>query len=151
MRTETADEPLKEDLEDCSGDEGVEEADDGVVHIPEGANSDLTDQDDCNRDKGAEESCRPDGDDFISHGVCELWVDDLAILEVDWEGARRSWMCFVDLMGGQIERIVTGMELTPRPIIPMIAIVTMSSHVTLSHWPKLGLCDMFMTIGPLFS
>jgi hypothetical protein len=33
----------------------------------------------------------------------------------------------------------------------MIAIVVMSSHVSLSHWPKLGFCDMFTTMGPLFS
>lgn len=96
VRAETADEPFEEDLEDCGGDEGVEEADDGIVHVPEGADSDLADQDDCDGHEGAEESGGPDGDDFFAHWVCELWVDDLAVLEEDWEGTRRCGMSFVD-------------------------------------------------------
>lgn len=40
---QTTNKPLEEDLEDGSGDEGVEEANDGVVGVPEGTDADLAD------------------------------------------------------------------------------------------------------------
>lgn len=46
MRSEAANEPFDEDLEDGGGDEGVEQADDGVVGVPEGADADLHCEDD---------------------------------------------------------------------------------------------------------
>ena len=39
--------------------------------------------------------------------------------------------------------------LTPSPMMPIITIVTRSSHVTLSHCPKDGLVDMFIISGSL--
>jgi hypothetical protein len=33
----------------------------------------------------------------VAHWVCELRVDDLAILEVDWEGTGCGGVGFVDL------------------------------------------------------
>lgn len=41
VRTQATDEPLEEDLEDGGGDEGVEDADDGIVGVPERADPDL--------------------------------------------------------------------------------------------------------------
>lgn len=54
MRAQAPDEPLDEDLEDGGGDEGVEQADDGVVDVPEGAHADLHDQEDEDGDEGRE-------------------------------------------------------------------------------------------------
>lgn len=73
--SETADEPFDEDLEDCGCDEGVEEADYGVVEVPEGADADLHYEEDCDGDEGGEEGGGPDGDDFWAGGVGELGVD----------------------------------------------------------------------------
>jgi hypothetical protein len=49
--TQTANEPLDEDLEDCCSDEGVEEANGSIVDIPEGANANLADEEDDERDE----------------------------------------------------------------------------------------------------
>jgi hypothetical protein len=46
---------------------------------------------------------------------------------------------------------VRGLVLTPSPMIPMMTIVTKSSHVTLSHCPKDGLVAIFITSGRLVS
>lgn len=49
--SKAADEPFEEDLEDGSGDQGVEKADDCIVDVPEAADSDLADQNYGNRNK----------------------------------------------------------------------------------------------------
>lgn len=85
MRAQAPDEPLDEDLEHGGGDEGVEQADDGVVDVPEGADADLHDQEDEDGDEGGEQRGRPDGDDFLAEGVGEFRVDDLAVGEEDGE------------------------------------------------------------------
>lgn len=54
MWAQAPDEPLDEDLEHGGGDEGVEQADDGVVDVPEGADADLHDQEDEDGDEGGE-------------------------------------------------------------------------------------------------
>lgn len=87
MWTKTTDQPFEEDLEDGGGDEGIQEADDGVVDVPEGADPDLHDEEDGDGDKRGEECGGPDGNDFVAHRVGELRVDDFAVLEVDGEGS----------------------------------------------------------------
>ena len=81
---QTADKPFDEDLEDGGGDEGVEEADGGIVDVPEGAHADLADEEDSEGDEEGHEGRGPDGDDLITEGVGELRVDDLAVGEDDW-------------------------------------------------------------------
>ena len=46
VRAEAAYEALQHDLEDGGGDEGVEQAKNGVVDVPEGADADLHQEDD---------------------------------------------------------------------------------------------------------
>ena len=64
VRAEAADEAFDHDLEDGGGDEGVEQAEDGVVDVPEGADADLHEEDDDDGDEGGEQGCGPDWDDF---------------------------------------------------------------------------------------
>ena len=96
VRSQTADEPLDEDLEYRSRDQRVEQADDSIVHIPEASDADLHAQDDEDGDQGCHESRRPDGDDLMAERICELWIDDLAIVEEHGEGARWCWIGVVD-------------------------------------------------------
>lgn len=84
-------------MEDSRCDEGVEESDDGIVDVPEGAHTDLADEDYGDWDERTEESSCPDGNDFVTHWVGKLRVDDLAILEIDGEGAGGCRVSFVDL------------------------------------------------------
>lgn len=73
----------------------------------------------------------------MAHGVGELGVDDFAVLKVDGEGAGGSWVGFVDLGGIVRAKNVCGIEkhcrVTPRPMMPIITIVTRSNQVTFSH------------------
>jgi hypothetical protein len=87
MGSKSANQPFQEYLEDGRGDEAVEQPDDGVVRVPEGANSDLADEDDDDGDEGAEHGRGPDGDDVFAERVGEFGVDDFAVLEVD------LWRC----------------------------------------------------------
>ena len=87
---------FKEDLEYSRVDERVEEADDGVVNIPERPDSYLHEQYDGYGNERAQHRSGPDWDDFLAKRVCELGIYDLAVLEVDGERTRRSWMSFVD-------------------------------------------------------
>lgn len=139
VRAEATDQPLNEYLEDGGGDERVEKPDDGVVDVPEGADANLHAEDDEDRDQGCHQRRGVDGGDVLPEGVGEFGIDDLAVAKVDGEGARGRWVGFVDLdrVSGcyKIEREL----LTPRPMAPMITIVRMSSHVHLSHCPKVGL------------
>ena len=50
VRAEAADKAFDHDLEDGGGDEGVEQAEDGVVDVPEGADADLHYEDNDNGD-----------------------------------------------------------------------------------------------------
>jgi hypothetical protein len=77
----TSDEPLDEDLEDSSGDEGVEESNGSVIDIPEATSADLDDEEDGEGDEECHQGGSPDRHDLIAHGVRELGVDNLAILE----------------------------------------------------------------------
>jgi hypothetical protein len=89
----------------------------------------------------------------VAHGIRELGIDNLPILEINWEGSGGCWMCFIDLELSDISKVgeVRGLVLTPSPMIPMTTIVTKSSHVTLSHCPKDGLVAKFITSGRLVS
>ena len=106
MRAQAADQPLDEDLENGGGDQRVQQAQDAVVDVPEGANADLHAQDDEDGDHGGQEGGQPDRDDFLAHRVGELWVDDFAVGELDGEGARGSWVGVVDLLAAMSEYVV---------------------------------------------
>lgn len=41
MRPQATNEPLEEGLEDCSGDDTVEHAENAIIDVPEGSNADL--------------------------------------------------------------------------------------------------------------
>ena len=142
--TKAADEELDEDLEHGGADEGVEQADDGVVDIPEGADADLHEEDDDDGDNGGEEGSEPDGNDFVAHRVGELRVDNLTVGEGDGKGAVRGGRGHVDLMNVRNRVNGKGVDggLTPRPMAPMQIMVIMSSSVPFSHCPKLGRRDM---------
>jgi len=66
VRAKAANEPFDEDLEDGGGNEGVEEADGGVIYVPEAADADLTDEEDDDGDEDGEEGGCYDGDDFVA-------------------------------------------------------------------------------------
>lgn len=140
VRAEAADEPLAEDLEDGGGDERVQEAEDAVVDVPEGADADLHRQDDRDGDDGGEESGEPDGDNLLAEGVAKLGPDNLAVRKGDGERSSRCRLGFVDLVKQLAisSEYISGVSLTPRPIAPMATMVKISSQVTLSHCPKLG-------------
>lgn len=91
VRAETADEPLDEDLEDSCGDERVQEANGCVVDVPEAASADLDNQEDGKRDEEGHQRGSPDGYNLVAERVRELGIDDLAILEDDYE---RLAVCF---------------------------------------------------------
>ena len=91
VRTQSTDEPLDEDLEDGCGDERVQQADGGVIDVPEAAGSDLHDQEDEEGDEEGHQSSRVDGNDLVAHRVGELGVDDLAVGEADGEAPARRW------------------------------------------------------------
>lgn len=97
VRAETANEPLAEDLEDGGGDERVQETDDAVVDVPEGADADLHRQDDRNGDDGGEECGEPDGDNLLAEGVAKLGPDNLAVRKGDGKRSSRCRLGFVDL------------------------------------------------------
>lgn len=83
VRAETSDEPFDEDLEDGRGDEGVQETDGCIVHVPEAADADLADEEDGDGDQGCHEGGSINGNDLVAQWVCELGVDNLAIREDD--------------------------------------------------------------------
>ncbi len=133
--SKSSDQPLQEDLEDGCSDETVKKTNDRIVDIPETANSDLHDQEEEDRDQCGEKSCCPNRYYLLTQRVCELRVDDIAIDGVDWEGARRGGRSFVDLnslISARLNCEVGGI-LTPRPIMPITVIVTMSGQVDLIH------------------
>lgn len=47
VRTQTANEPFEKDLKHSGRDQAVQQSDDGIVDVPEGAYADLHEQDDC--------------------------------------------------------------------------------------------------------
>lgn len=96
VRAQATDEPLDEDLEHGGGDQGVEKADDAVVDVPEGADPDLHEQDEEDRDQGGHDGGGDNGDDLLAQGVCELRVDDLAVVEGDGKGAIGGRVSHVD-------------------------------------------------------
>lgn len=83
VRAQASDEPLDENLKDGGCDQGVQEADDGVVDVPERANADLHDEEHKDGDEGGEQRSGPDGDDLLSKRVGELGIDNLAVGESD--------------------------------------------------------------------
>lgn len=96
MRAQTANEPLDEDLEDGGSDERVEEANGGIVDVPEAAGADLHNEEDGKGDEEGHEGGGPDGDDFIAQRVGELGVDDFAVLEDDGKATARGRVSHVD-------------------------------------------------------
>jgi hypothetical protein len=115
VRAKTSNEPFDEDLEDGCRDKSVEQTNDCIVDVPEAANPYLADEEDSNGNKGGEERGSPDGYDFIPQRIRKLRVNDLAVLESNWEpllaecmffaihGKRRTrkattggWLCKVD-------------------------------------------------------
>lgn len=91
--TEAADEPFYPDLEDGGGDEALEEAHGGGEEVVCAAAAGLEEAEEKEGDKEGDEGGCPDGNDFFAEGVCELGVHDLAVLEVDGEGAARGGRC----------------------------------------------------------
>lgn len=83
MRAETSNEPLDEDLEDGSHDQGVQKTNGGVVDIPERAHPDLADEEDGEGDEEGHESGGPNGDDLVAQRVGKLGVNNLSISEGD--------------------------------------------------------------------
>lgn len=69
VRAKAANQPLKEHLKDGGRDEGIEQPDDGVVDVPEGANSHLHTEDDKDRDQGRHQRCSVDGNDILPERV----------------------------------------------------------------------------------
>lgn len=98
---QAADEPLDEDLEDGSRDEGVEQTEDGVVEVPEGADTDLHQGEEQDRDATGQHSSQPDGDDFLAERIGELGVDNLAVGVSDGERAIGCRRQHVDLRSSQ--------------------------------------------------
>ncbi len=96
MRPQTANEPLDEDLEHRGHNQRVEQADDSIIDVPETSNTNLHTQDDEDRDQGCHEGCSPNGYNFVAKRICEFRIDDLTIVEENWERARRCWVGFVD-------------------------------------------------------
>lgn len=98
MRAQTTDQPLDKDLEDGGRNQGVQQTDDGVVYVPEGANANLHDEEDENGDKGGEQRSGPDWNDLLAKRVGELGVHHLTVREED--GKRAGWcrVGFVDLI-----------------------------------------------------
>lgn len=139
VRAKAPDQPLNEYLEDGGGDERVEEPDDGVVDVPEGADANLHTEDDEDWNQSCHQRGGVDGNDVLAEGVGEFGVDNLAVAEVDGEGSSRRWVRFVDLDGVSGCYGMDRELLTPRPMAPMITMVRMSSHVHLSHCPNVGL------------
>lgn len=97
VRAKAANEPFAEDLEDGGGDERVQETEDAVVDVPEGADADLHHQDDRNGYDGGEERGQPDGDNLFAEGVAKLGPDNLAIRKGNGERSSRCRLGFVDL------------------------------------------------------
>ena len=96
VRAQAADEPLDEDLEHGRRDERVEQADDAVVDVPEGAHPDLADEDHDDGDEGGQQRGGHDGDDFLAQRVGEFGVHDLAVRELHGEGAGGGRVGHVD-------------------------------------------------------
>jgi len=92
VRTKTSNEPLDEDLENSRGDQSVEKSDGSIVQVPEAASADLHDQEHGKGDEERHERGSPNGNNFVPHGVSELRVDNLSILEDDGEAAARGWI-----------------------------------------------------------
>lgn len=97
VRSETADQALDENLEYCGTYDGIQKAHDGIVEIPEAADTDCANEEDHDGDQHRHESGGPDWNDFVAKRVGELRIDDLTVLESDWERSRRSGWSHVDL------------------------------------------------------
>lgn len=95
MGTEASNQPLDENLEHSSRDETVQQANSRIIDIPEASDANLTDQEDGERDEERQESSGPDWDDFVAHRVCEVGVDNLSVLESNWEAPTRRRLCHV--------------------------------------------------------
>lgn len=85
--TQASDKPLDEDLENGGRDERVQETNNSIVEVPEGANSDLHQEKDEDGDQARQQGGGPDGDDFISQRIRKLGVHDLAIGKCDGKGS----------------------------------------------------------------
>jgi hypothetical protein len=73
VRAQSANEPFDEDLEDGGGDESVEQADGGVVDVPEAAGADLDDEKDGEGDEEGHKCGRPDRYNLFHVSLCTLY------------------------------------------------------------------------------
>ena len=97
---EAADQHLDYDLEEAGEDDGIEEAEYGVVEVPEGADPQLGECDDDDGDKDGEHAREGRGDDPAALGVGKLRVDDVARgVKGDGEVAGAGVGGLVDLVG----------------------------------------------------
>lgn len=48
-------------------------------------NANLHAEKDEDGNQGGEKGSKPDGNDFMAERICELRIDNLAVLEVDWK------------------------------------------------------------------
>lgn len=96
VRAEASNEPLDEDLKHSGSDQGVEQAKDSVVEVPEAPNADLHEEKHSQGDEAGKQCGGPDGDDLAAKRVGEVRVRNVAIIVVDGERTRRSWAKKVD-------------------------------------------------------
>lgn len=138
-QTHASDKPLHKYLEYCRADQGIQQAQHGIVHIPKATDTDLTKEEDYRRDEEGEHRCCPYGNDLVPQRICELRIHNFAILKSDWEGSTRCWISIIDLPS--ISKLSTTKNLailTPKPTAPKAAMVNMSNHIPLNHCPKVG-------------
>ena len=72
MRTQAADKPFEEDLEDGSGDQAVEETNDCIIGVPERADANLHEQNEEDRYQRAEKRSEPNWNDFFAERVAVM-------------------------------------------------------------------------------
>jgi hypothetical protein len=106
MRTQATNEPFQEDLENGSGDYGVEQTNNlipsqlvfywarfgttyCIIQVPETTYSNLNDKEDRKRYQYRQKSSGPNGDDFLSKRICKFRIDNFSISEGNRE--RPSW------------------------------------------------------------
>lgn len=136
-------------MEHGGSDDGVEQADGGVVDVPEAAGADLHDQEDGDGNQDGEQGSGPDGNDLIAHRVGEFGVHDLAVLEVDGERARGCRLGFVDSEtdGAQADH---GEDVGPEEVSLLLCGNDSGGgahHVPFSHWPNRGLLFSEPSVG----
>lgn len=83
-------------MEYSGGYQTIEQTNDGVVDIPERADADLHQQEDCDGHQACQQRSSPDRNDLMSQRVRKLGIDNLAVLKEYRKGARRCRVRFID-------------------------------------------------------